>query len=188
MDALRHARRALGISQRAAAARAGLSFRGYQLLEQEDHDARIGSLERAAAAVGLPKSGIRRAVSDFLVLPPESIRAAGFRILEDGEESWSLHLFDFVDAFRRSPAAGLVESPPPPLGSARLEAILAATVEALSVEAGRAVPGWVDAVPPLSRPWFVSGMENLKATALVESPVAFRRRNVFVLANFLDRA
>jgi hypothetical protein len=34
----------------------------------------------------------------------------------------------------------------------------------------------------------VSGVENLKAMALVESPAWFRRRNVFVLGNFLNRA
>ena len=33
----------------------------------------------------------------------------------------------------------------------------------------------------------VPGYENLKASALVESPVPFRSRNVFVFANFLDR-
>jgi hypothetical protein len=40
----------------------------------------------------------------------------------------------------------------------------------------------------LSEPWFVSGMENLKASALLESPLPFRRNNVFVLGNFLSRA
>jgi hypothetical protein len=40
----------------------------------------------------------------------------------------------------------------------------------------------------LPRPWFVAGVENLKATALVESPLPFRRNNVFVLGNFLSRA
>jgi hypothetical protein len=34
----------------------------------------------------------------------------------------------------------------------------------------------------------VAGRESLKAMALVESPVWFRRRNIFVLGNFLDRA
>jgi hypothetical protein len=40
----------------------------------------------------------------------------------------------------------------------------------------------------LPAPWFVAGVENLKASALVESPVQFRRNNVFVLGNFLARA
>ncbi|NCO37375.1 MAG: hypothetical protein COZ06_23865 [Armatimonadetes bacterium CG_4_10_14_3_um_filter_66_18] len=43
-------------------------------------------------------------------------------------------------------------------------------------------------LPPLPEPWFVSGIENLKATALVESPTHFRKRRIFVLGNFLERA
>jgi hypothetical protein len=43
-------------------------------------------------------------------------------------------------------------------------------------------------VEALDSPWFVAGIENLKASALVESPVRFRKRNIFVLANFLERA
>jgi hypothetical protein len=46
---------------------------------------------------------------------------------------------------------------------------------------------WILAVPAVRRAWFVSGMENLKAIALVESPLPFRRRKVFVLENFLSR-
>ena len=39
----------------------------------------------------------------------------------------------------------------------------------------------------LDKPWFVSGFENLKSTALIESPLNFRKRNIFVLGNFLTR-
>jgi hypothetical protein len=42
-------------------------------------------------------------------------------------------------------------------------------------------------VPGLEEPWFVTGIENLKAMAIVESPVFFRRRLIFVLENFLSR-
>jgi hypothetical protein len=48
-------------------------------------------------------------------------------------------------------------------------------------------PAWVWAVPSLKEPWFLSGMESLKAIAIVESPVFFRRRKIFVLENFLYR-
>jgi hypothetical protein len=42
-------------------------------------------------------------------------------------------------------------------------------------------------IPAYKDPWFVSGMENLKAITLVESPLHFRRRKIFVLGNFLSR-
>lgn len=43
-------------------------------------------------------------------------------------------------------------------------------------------------VPGLKDPWFVTGIENLKAIAIVESPVFFRRRKIFTLQNFPGRA
>jgi len=48
-------------------------------------------------------------------------------------------------------------------------------------------PGWILEVPACKDPWFVSGMESLKAIALVESPLQFRIRKIFVLENFLSR-
>jgi len=99
---------------------------------------------------------------------------------------WLEPFFDWVDAFRRGEAGTESfdgESRLPPT----LRALLAATTEALCREAGRAAPAWTQKVLPLPRPWFVSGMESLKASALVESPVFFRRRNIFVLGNFLSR-
>jgi len=188
MKALRVARRRQHLSQRRVAARAGLSFRGYQLLEQPGHDARLGSLEKAAAGLGLPGDGIRRVVRDLFLLDPDSIRVAALRMLADDAGGWTVPLFDFVDAFRRRPHPELVAAPPPDLPSARLGALVAATVEALCAEVGIPPPAWCHAVPPLTEPWFVSGVENLKASALAESPLPFRRRNVFVLDSFLDRA
>ncbi len=67
-------------------------------------------------------------------------------------------------------------------------AYLAATVESLCREASLAPPRWTeDARCFLSRPWFAGGMESLKAILIAESPVAFRRRNLFVSANALSR-
>ena len=65
---------------------------------------------------------------------------------------------------------------------------MAATVLELSKELKLRAPLWAKKARPLQTPWFVSGIENLKATALLESPLSFRSKNVFVLNNFLDRA
>ena len=61
-------------------------------------------------------------------------------------------------------------------------------VETLACEAGLPFPDWVTEAVYLDEPWFPSDMQSLKATALLESPLAFRRRNIFVLDNFLQRA
>ena len=50
------------------------------------------------------------------------------------------------------------------------------------------VPDWVHGPERLlERPFFAGGLESLKAVFLVESPLAFRRRQIFVSANALSR-
>ena len=187
MELIRTVRRRRRLSQRALARRAGLSFRGMQLLEAPGHDPRLSSLEHVAEALGLPRSSVSRAVSGVLEEPPESLFCASLRILEDGERSWRRHLMDCVDAVRRSGSVAALETPPAVELPARLRALTAAIAETLAAECGTGAPRWTTGVGPLDRPWFVSGYESLKASALVESPVPFRSRNVFVLANFLER-
>ena len=67
-------------------------------------------------------------------------------------------------------------------------AYLAAVAETLCREASLVPPAWTESpLCYLHRPWFACGLETLKALLLVESPVPFRRRNLFVSANALSR-
>jgi hypothetical protein len=99
---------------------------------------------------------------------------------------WPVALMDFVDDFRyyRDPAA-IAE--PVDLTDPQVDALLASTAEYLCDELGVEHPDWLATIPASPTPWFVSGIENLKAIALVESPLRFRIRKIFVLANFLSR-
>lgn len=65
--------------------------------------------------------------------------------------------------------------------------MLAATAEHLCLENKLTLPQWIQNIKACDKPWFVSGMESLKAIALVESPLPFRLRKIFVLENFLAR-
>jgi len=188
MDIIKRMRKRQGLSQRALAARAGVSFRAIQLIEAERSNARLSSLDKIAIALGRPKGGLRRAIETYLGQEAGSIQDVSRKISEEGERTWSLWLFDFVDAFRRHPDSPPVEAPPVSESSPRMRALLASTVETLCEEQGIAAPWWRLGIGPLETPWFVSGIENLKAMALVESPAHFRKRNIFVLSNFLDRA
>lgn len=68
-------------------------------------------------------------------------------------------------------------------------AYLAAVAETLCREASLPPPAWSESpLCYLHRPWFAGGFESLKAILLTESPVPFRRRNLFVSANALARA
>ena len=166
---------------------AEISFRGLQLLEQGGHNWRVKTVSRVAEALNLPGRGVDLLVDRFLRMRPDSIQEISVRMMLDGFESWKTHLFDFVDAFRATHNAGLLDLPVPEL-DARLQALCASTVEALCAESGVRAPSWCAGIPPLSQPWFVARVENLKASALVESAVWFRSRNIFVLGNFLSRA
>jgi hypothetical protein len=93
---------------------------------------------------------------------------------------------DFVDDFRYTKNPSLIAEPIQPADQP-IDALLASTAEYLCDEMGLEVPAWLADVPACRTPWFVSGMENLKAIALVESPLRFRIRKIFVLQNFLSR-
>jgi transcriptional regulator with XRE-family HTH domain len=187
MNAVIEFRKRRKISQRALARRAVVSFRGLQLLEKGGNNWELRTVARVAEAFSLPGQGVNLVVDRFLRTPPDSVSGISIRMLLDGFDSWKTHLFDFVDAFRAEVRDDLLE--PPAYGlDQRLQALCASAVEALCAEKGRHAPAWCAGVPSLPVPWFVAGIENLKAMTLVESPVWFRSRNIFVLGNFLSRA
>jgi transcriptional regulator with XRE-family HTH domain len=188
MKALAELRRRQHLSQRDLAARAAVSFRGLQLLEQTGHNWRVATLIRVADALGIPGEGVELAVDGLLRVPVDSVRDISLRIVLHGFEFWKTHLFNFVDAFRSTRDNTLVQEPPLGRLDIRLQALCAAVTEALCHELGIETPPWCAGIPALDRPWFVAGIENLKAMALVESPAWFRARRIFVLGNFLERA
>jgi hypothetical protein len=73
---------------------------------------------------------------------------------------------------------------------AMMDAYLAAVAEKLSWDRHMEAPEWVYAPERfLSKPWFAaSDTPGLRPLLLLESPVMFRRRNLFVSANALERA
>lgn len=68
------------------------------------------------------------------------------------------------------------------------DAYLAALAEHLALSGRLSVPEWTEEPGRfLSEPFFAGGLESLKATLLVESPLAFRRRLIFISADGLSR-
>jgi transcriptional regulator with XRE-family HTH domain len=172
MPSFRALRERQGLSQRELAKRAGVAFRTIQLLEWGKHDARLSTLSRIERALGPSE---------------DSVAQLSAGTLEESEGGWKPALFEFVDAFRRGPDPQMISQPPAPELPARLQALWASVVESLCDEQRVSVPLWCGGIGPLRDPWFVSGIEDLKASALVESPARFRKRSIFVLGNFLDR-
>jgi transcriptional regulator with XRE-family HTH domain len=189
METLKMARMAAHLSQRALAKKAKVAYKTLQLLESGE--ARNPSLEvlgKLAKALSLCAPQFQAYVADYFAQPPDSVAIVSRKIVQDGDASWKTHLFNFVDAWRRDHDLNLISSPPHTVLSHPLQALLAATVETLCDEDHMAAPLWCMTVLPLPEPWFVSGIENLKATAVQESPIHFRSRTIFVLASFLERA
>jgi hypothetical protein len=121
---------------------------------------------------------------------PRSLRQAAIHGLEFGDRDAFLR--EFLDEFyveddpdRR---AGMLIDEPPMTEDSRANAYYAAVAEHLALKYHLPVPGWTQHPARfLKRPFFPCGLESLKATLLVESPTAFRRRMIFVGADPLYR-
>lgn len=114
-----------------------------------------------------------------------TIYEAKMTIMKSGE-NWRIPFMEFVDDLRRTKDMSLIEKPFF-LSNDKMDSLLASTIEYLCFELKMKVPDWVWEVPSCKEPWFIAGYENLKAISIVESPVFFRRRKIFVLKNFLSR-
>lgn len=115
-------------------------------------------------------------------------------ILTAQGDSFDRCLANFLDGFYAAPVAAAFEESPillaPQFGdSGRIQdAYLAATAEELARRFNLAFPKWtVGEERWLHRPWFANQMAALRAVLLLESPPAFRSRNLFVSENALSR-
>jgi hypothetical protein len=126
---------------------------------------------------------------DALTVPrPATLEEVAARTL--GGEPFDPLLREFLDTFY----SGNSDTMDHAIGAAPAridpvhDAYLAAVAEHLALRFGRPIPQWVEQPDRfLAKPFFAGGLETLKAILLVESPLAFRRRQIFVSANALSR-
>jgi hypothetical protein len=99
-------------------------------------------------------------------------------------------LREFLDEFYvadREQRQDAIASEPPRLTPVH-DAYLAAVAEHLALRFRLDIPDWTENKDRfLDTPFFAGGLEGLKALLLVESPLAFRRRQVFVSRDALSR-
>jgi hypothetical protein len=111
--------------------------------------------------------------------------------VRDGDD-FRVAVREFLDEFDLRPRhlRGTASADrPAPTGDARFDAFLGALAEHLAIRDGLAAPDWVneEAVRFLDRMWFVSETPGFRAIAIARSPMAFRRRGIFVPADSLKR-
>lgn len=105
----------------------------------------------------------------------------------------SLHnaLAGFLDMFYTQPERrqGMIDPAPELTGDAILDATLGAIGEHLARRWKLKIPAWTDDPARfLTRPYFPTPLEDLKPLLIAQSPLAFRRRMIFVEHEPLRRA
>lgn len=181
-----HLRSSNSLSERELAQAASVS-RGVirQLSKPEENNLTVNTIQSVAAFF---ERDVDVLLSAGEIFSEYSTVAIGYKIDRDGIDSWKTHLFDFVDEFRRTVDGRLIILPPPNSLDAKVLALIASSTRALCEEVGITPPAWSSRRYFLSAPWFVSEMNSLKASAILESPLAFRSNNIYVHENFLARA
>ena len=123
---------------------------------------------------------------------PDSLAEVSRRTAD--ERAFEFELADFLHEFAYHSDEGMLAEVPALLcdhyrKGAVFDAYLAAVAVSLSVRSGWPAPAWTRAPSRVLRePWFANPGRHMRALLLVESPAAFRERNLFVSANALSVA
>ena len=123
---------------------------------------------------------------------PRSIAEVALRSLNG--RSFEYELADFLHEFARCGNNLMLAESPAFLQDSHemgpvFDAYLAAVAASLATRLNFPAPEWTRATERILKyPWFASSGRHMRALLLVESPSAFRERNLFVSANALSIA
>ena len=188
-DLLRTAREAARLSQRALAAKAGVT------------QPAIAAVEGGAKGATVDRVAHLLADLSFRIAPIPSTRPAAWEVacdlrvrLSTGDEPGAFReIIQFNDDLAASPAdirVALCVTPPASTGSRVYDALVAAVVEYQLDSAGLPLPSWLEQVSrsTLDEPWDAEPVPSLREKARLATPPAFARRGVFVTRDELVSA
>jgi len=122
---------------------------------------------------------------------PATLAELARRIGVDPDGDGHIPVAGFLDNFYMNPAArqGMIDPEPPLLGIGTWDAMLGAMGEHLARRWDLRLPPWIDQPERfLKEPCFPTPLEGLKPMLIAQSPLAFRRRLIFVEREPLSRA
>jgi hypothetical protein len=97
-----------------------------------------------------------------------------------GEEKAAFVLAELNDLLTAAAGDQIELLAPPSIADPYLANYVTAMVELAAHLRGSRPPMWTLDIPPLSQPVFAVPWQSLRAHLLLESPVRFRRRNIFI--------
>jgi hypothetical protein len=98
--------------------------------------------------------------------------------LNEGNRAYILA--EMNDLLTAAPGGAIPELPAPGISDAYLANYVAAMVEQAAYLRKVRAPGWTSTIEPLAAPVFAVPWMSLRAHLLISSPVAFKRRNIFI--------
>ncbi len=177
---VREARRNAGLSLRALAERADVSFTTVFRIEHDQLDPTTGTLRKLLGALGqeleLGRSTSARGPQLAELFDAWSTDRAG-----QDQPDWT-RLRAFLDHLGRRPdnSARAVRSRPPASGSAFFDNLLAGIAEKVSDDSGTPRPAWTKKIPPLAVTWEGFGTPRMRAAAAAATPPQLACRKVFI--------
>ncbi len=174
-----------GRTQRDLAQMTGSSQPALARVERRSADATVERLNALLRPLGAQVAALPTR------LPTIATWAESFRrwLLDGDLEAVRGALVDVVDDLRSvdpDVAVALCALPPAPTGSDGVDAALAAVVHHVLDEWSLPVPRWARTTAPSPEPFFLVANPALRAEAEAGTPAAFRRRNVFVPAEYFE--
>lgn len=123
---------------------------------------------------------------------PDSLAVVAERATDP--RTFRFELADFLHEFQHRGGLTMLADQPQRMADrfesgAVYDVFLAAAAEHLAHQIGCEVPAWAgNETRVMPAPWFAAKSNDLRAVLLIESPAAFRARNLFVSANALSVA
>jgi transcriptional regulator with XRE-family HTH domain len=184
---VREARREAGLSMRALARRADVSFTTINRIEHDQLDPTFSTVEKLLSAIGQELELSRRKAKP---VPHLTDLTDAWSTDDTGQDQpdWT-RLRAFTDHLARHPeiAQAAIVATPDLSGSTFFDTLLAGLAEKIADDSRFTRPAWTKRVPPLDHPWISFGTPRMQAADRAATPPPLAERNLFIPSASLFR-